>query len=197
MSTTATKKLANMADDEVVSLVLQGLSEASAQSYRYDLDHFAKHRNASSAGAALRSLAALTFAKGKEAIADFLRDCERQGDSENTLNRRLNALKSSIKRLRDEGLTELVIDIKRGRAETLRDMSGPSRNVWETMLQQADAEARDAGTNYTGRRFVRDLVLLLLAGERGLTRGPIAALDYPDDVDLVSSRVRVADAGLT
>ena len=192
MSVNETKSLADVNDDELISIVLEGLSPASRQSYRYDLDHFAKHRYAASAAAAIRALASTSYREGKKQVADFLFACEKEGDSGNTLNRRLNAIKSSIQRLRDQSLTDQIIDIKRGRVEPASDMKGPSLRIWQQMLAQAQREAQSARKSYTGRRFVRDYSIALLVGERGLKRGAIASLDYPGDVNLATSKVRVS-----
>lgn len=105
-----------------------------------------------------------------------------------TINRRTSTLRRLVKLARRFGVIDWSIDMDGLKVTPYRDTAGPGHPGMMAMIEVAKAEA-------TTPKGKRDLAILSLFYSAGLRRSELAALDYPDDVDISTHSVRVIGKG--
>jgi integrase len=175
---------------DILEMLFAGLKEQSRQGYRKDLDALARFLNAPAPADAVRRVLALGRGQVNALAAAWIADMEAARRSPATIRRRFAALCRVFKAGRRFGLTEVTPEAELPKTEALRDTTGPGKRGWERMLDVAEAEAE------TGRpEGMRNLAIVCLLHDRGLRRGELAALDWPDDFDPSRPAVQVLGKG--
>jgi integrase/recombinase XerC len=175
---------------DLLGMVLAGLAEQSAEGYRKDLSALGEFLGVFQPAAVVAHLLRLDRGQVNALASAWLASMLDRGRSPATVRRRYAALARVFQAGRRFGLTEVTPEADLPRTEGLRDTTGPGRRGWARMLDQAEAEAA------TGRPSgVRNLAVLVLAHDRGLRRGELAGLDWPDDFDSARPAVRVVGKG--
>jgi integrase/recombinase XerC len=173
---------------DLLALVVAGLKPTSAKGYIQDLRRFADWSGSESIESALTSLYALDTPRANVLILAFQSAMESLAPA--TSNRRVAAVKRALKVGRRVGLTSIVLEVDRRKAEILRDTAGPGRRGWDLMLAAATTAA--AAGDPAG---VRNLAVVLLLHDRALRRGELVALDWPVDVDFERRAVSILGKG--
>jgi integrase len=175
---------------DLVEMVLAGLKDQSREGYRKDLSALARFLGLAGPGNAVQRLFTLGRGEANALAAAFTSDMLAREISPATVRRRFAAFSRVFKAGRRFGLTEVTPEAELPRTEALRDTTGPGKRGWERMLATAEA---DAGT---GRpEAARNLAVVLLLHDRGLRRGELAGLDWPDDFDPQRPGVQILGKG--
>jgi integrase len=175
---------------DLLGMVLAGLAEQSAEGYRKDLAALAAFLGVDGPAAAVFRLLRLDRGQVNALASAWLASMLETGRSPATVRRRYAALARVFRAGRRFGLTEVTPESELPRTEGLRDTTGPGRRGWARMFAVAEVEAT------AGRpESVRNLAVVVLAHDRGLRRGEVAGLDWPDDFDPARPAVRVLGKG--
>lgn len=175
---------------DLLGMVLAGLAEQSAEGYRKDLSAMGEFLGVFPPAAVVSHLLRLDRGQVNALASSWTASMLEAGRSPATVRRRYAALARVFRAGRRFGLTEVSPEVDLPRTEPLRDTTGPGRRGWGRMLDQVEAEAA------TGRpSAVRNLAVVMLAHDRGLRRGELAGLDWPDDFDSGRPAVRVLGKG--
>jgi integrase/recombinase XerC len=175
---------------DLLDMVLAGLADQSRAGYTKDLATLAAFLGVAGPAAAVGQLLRLDRGQVNALAAAWTSAMLEAGLSPATVRRRYAALARVFRAGRRFGLTEVAPEAELPRTEALRDTTGPGRRGWARLLDVAETEA------VTGRPgAVRNLALVLLAHDRGLRRGELAGLDWPDDFDPARPGVRVLGKG--
>jgi integrase/recombinase XerC len=103
-----------------------------------------------------------------------------------TINRRLVALRSSVKLARTLGLIAWVLEVEGVRTEPYRDTRGPGHAGFRQLLAVL--------ADRSNPKAVRDRALLRLLYDLGLRRAEVVGLDT-EDLDLAAGTVAVLGKG--
>lgn len=123
------------------------------------------------------------------AIVLAYRDHEaRRGASGASNNRRLATLGRAVKLARRFELLDWVLEVDRVQRVPTRNVQGPSHAAW-CKLWDAALAAGD------GALACRDRLLVRLLRDQALRCSEAASLNYPEDVNLAESRVRISGKG--
>lgn len=159
-----------------------GKSRKTLLGYGWDLVQFARWRG-TTRDTAVTWFLNLGAGEAHEAALGYLRAMQAQGLAPATMQRRLSALRSLAKAARLIGMVSWALELPAPKVIPFRDTRGPGRAGFHALV--AAAEAQDDPFR------ARNLAILWLLYGRGLRRGEAIGLHFPDDVDLVGSRVRV------
>jgi integrase/recombinase XerC len=173
-----------------LGLILTGLSPQSAAGYTKDYRAFAAFTGELDGQAALLHLYRLEQGAANALVLAYQSEMEAHKLSPATIARRLAALRRATDRGRIVGLTSLKLELDPPKAEAFRDCSGPGTAGWKKLLELAEREAADGGS-----QPIRDLAVLLLLHDRALRRGEVVTLDHPDDFDPTRPAVQVLGKG--
>ena len=135
---------------DVVAEWLRGRSPRTLRAYRFDLNDFARYCGLSDPIAAADVLmAAGPAAANRQVLAyrNAMRD--QRGLKSNTVNRRLNALRSLVKLGRKIGRITWALDVNSLKVKTYRDTRGPGRDGWFRIK----ATCCQADTGRSGRSY--------------------------------------------
>jgi integrase len=175
---------------DLLAMVLAGLADQSRAGYTRDLATLAAFLGVAGPAAAVGQLLRLGRGEANALAAAWTAAMLEAGLSPATVRRRYAAIGRVYRAGRRFGLTEVTPEAELPRTEALRDTTGPGRRGWARLLDVAETEAQ------AGRpEAVRNLALVLLAHDRGLRRGELAGLDWPDDFDPARPGVRVLGKG--
>ncbi len=177
-------------DVDLLGMVLAGLAEQTALGYASDLRTLGEFLGIYVVAKVISHLLRLDRGQVNALASAWLASMLDAGRSPATVRRRYAALARVFRAGRRFGLTEVTPEAELPRTEVLRDTAGPGRRGWARMLDVAETEAA------TGRpESVRNLAVVVLAHDRGLRRGELSGLDWPDDFDGARPAVRVLGKG--
>jgi len=164
---------------EVVADWLKGRSKQTLRAYRFDLNHFARYCGLSDPVAAADVLMAAGAAAANRQVLAYrneMKDREKPL-SPNTINRRLNALRSLVKLGRKIGRINWALDVDQLKIKAYRDTRGPGDEGWRRIKVKA---AKPTPADRDGRQALRNAAIVLLAHDLLLRRGEIVGMDLAD-----------------
>jgi integrase/recombinase XerC len=119
---------------------------------------------------------------------------DKHGLAPNTINRRLAALRSVLKLARVFGHIDWSVEVEGVKVTPYRDVTGIERDELRQLIDHLRAEAAEAAVDEdlpAQARALRDLAIVRFLADHALRRTEVLHLDYPDDVDLRHSRLRL------
>jgi integrase/recombinase XerC len=189
-------------DAAILEAWLRGRNPRTLRAYAHDLADFARFAGAPSAEAAVEVLMA-----GGHGLANRLALAYRAHLTERklapaTIARRLAALRSLVKLARQLGRITWSLDVESPRTTPYRDTRGPGLDGWRKIHAQAYQVARRPAKGRRGpekdAEARRNLAILRLLHDLMLRRGEVAALDWPEDVELTfgeTGRIHIIGKG--
>jgi len=166
---------------DVVADWLRGKSPRTLRAYRFDLNDFARYCDVPDPVAAADVLMAAGPATANRQVHAYRNDMiDRRKLSPNTINRRLNALRSLVKLGRKIGRITWALDVDQLKVKAYRETRGPGREGWIRIKAKA---AKPTRADRDGRQALRNAAIVLLAHDLLLRRGEIVGMDLAD-VDL-------------
>ena len=165
----------------------------TARHYGASINDFCGFIKAPNRLSAIEQLLSAGFAAGNDLVTRYQRDMEGTRNSEGKLklgrglspsavNLRLTVLRGLVKKARRQGLIDWELDVPNVASENVHEVTGPGIDVLNRMLEAAKRQHGAEGR--------RNYAILRLAGELGLRRKEIVALDY-DDFDPVAGTIRI------
>lgn len=109
-----------------------------------------------------------------------------RGLSPSTVNRRLAALRSTVRLARTGGLVAWGLEIRGEKSHPYRDTRGPGRDGFRRMLERVSGSSKP--------RAIRDRAILRLLYDLALRRGEVARLNR-EDVDLEGKTLKILGKG--
>ena len=173
-------------------------SPHTRRAYRTDLAAFAAWTKAESVSQALYDLLAQGRVAARRRVERFeQRSVGRQ--SRNTINRRLNALKSFVAAAFRSGIVDWKLEVKTSntlskaakKATAKRDMSGPTVARYQRLIAHLEMKICDPKLTAAA---TRDLAIIALLENPMLRRSEVSALDI-GDIDLTSGAEGVTLVG--
>jgi len=170
---------------DVVADWLRGKSPRTLRAYRFDLNDFARYCGLVDPVAAADVLMAAGPAAANRQVLAYRNEMkDRRKLSPNTINRRLNALRSLVKLGRKIGRITWALDVDQLKVKAYRDTRGPGREGWIRIKAKA---AKPTRADRDGRLALRNAAIVLLAHDLLLRRGEIVGMDLAD-VDLEAGK---------
>jgi integrase/recombinase XerC len=167
---------------------LAGRSPHTFDAYAKDVAAFAVFSGASSPGAALTALVAMTAGNGNSCLLAWRAAMLEARLAPATINRRLSAVRSALRFARTIGATTWVPEIQGLKAQTYRDTRGPGLAGTRALL--------GAASEKSPAKAARDIAIIRLMFDLGLRRGEVVGLDV-EDVDRKCRRLWVLGKGRT
>jgi len=167
---------------------LETRGEHTRRAYRQDLESFRRFVGRTELVDAVSALVGSTQGKANVLALEYRAHLIREHLSPATINRRLAALRSLVKRARALGMVPWTLDVPSLKAEPYRDTRGPGRVGFNRLVRAA--RRRNDGTG------LRNLAALRLLFDLALRREEVVSLDV-DDVDLAAGTVAVVGKGRT
>lgn len=159
--------------DDLLAAFLRGRSPRTIAAYGKDLEAFRQHVGAATISAALGLVTNASQGEANRIVLGFRDAMTEAALAPATVNRRLAAIRSAVKLARVLGYTVNAIEIGGLRAESYRDVKGPSVGALQVML---DAARADADT----WRAARDVAALRLTFDLALRRAELCGLCLSD-----------------
>jgi integrase/recombinase XerC len=181
---------------DVLDAWLAGRNPRTLRAYRFDLEDFARSVHAPSPSAAVDALLAGSAGLANRVALAYRADLLKRGLAAATIGRRLSALRSLVKLARQLGRINWTLDVESPRSVPYRDTTGPGREGWARIHEEAKHRAKGKVRRVEG---VRNLALLRLLHDLALRRGEAIGMDLAD-VDLdsgESGRIRIVGKGKT
>ncbi len=161
--------------------------QTTIEAYSQDLRVFREFLEVESVDDAAKVLLSSEQGKANYLVLQFKAYLMERGNSPNTINRRLAALRSLVKFARTIGLVTWGLEIQNLKTETYRDTAGPGIEGVKKLLDQAQGEENMG-------KAVRDIAIIRLLHDLALRRGEIVRLDY-EDVDMARDRLFILGKG--
>lgn len=177
----ASTALARTTQQSLVDMWLSGRSPKTLAAYRQDLADFAGYVGTETPDAAATYLCSLSHGEANGLVLSYRNHLVESRLSSATINRRLAALRSLVKLARTLGQIVWTLDVSSLRRQAYKDTRGPGTDTVRTMLAKTERP--------------RDRAVLLLCFHMALRRGEVAALRWPEDVDLSRNRLAILGKG--
>jgi integrase/recombinase XerC len=170
----------------LLTTFLETRSERTQRAYRQDLETFRHFTQQPAVEGAVALLVGSTQGKANALALEYRAHLSRSQLSPATINRRLAALRSLVKRARALGMVSWVLDVPNIKTQPYRDTRGPGRDGFNRLLKIARRRKDSTG--------LRNLAALRLLFDLALRREEVVSLDVCD-VDLERSSVAVLGKG--
>lgn len=153
---------------DLLRLFLSRKSELTAQSYRYDLQHFARFYGVEEdVPKAVEGLLSLAGGRGNALLLAYQTAMMDQGFAPATINRRMVAIRSLMRTARMVGVTHWTPVTDSLPVAPYRDTAGPGPDAVRRVLDSLGDSRRD----------VRNRAIILLMACMGLRIGEVVSLD--------------------
>lgn len=172
----------------LVSAFLAGRNERTCRAYRGDLEHFRDYLRTSSVGDAARALLRHKHGEANALVLSYRAELVQSGLAPATVNRKLAALRSLVRRARLLGIVAWTLEVQNVKSQAYRDTRGPGRKGFERLLSALYARQ--------DKQAVRDRAMLRLLFDLALRRQEVVSLDACD-VDRETNCVAVLGKGRT
>jgi len=164
---------------------LAGLSPHTRRAYEGDLRDLARFCGVRDPLGAMRWILEAGQGEANARTLEYKAHLHARGLASATINRRLAAIRSTVKMARMAGIISWALDVPGEKAQPYRDTRGPGRAGFRAMLANAGgARPRD----------IRDRAIIRLLYDLALRRGEVAALDL-GDVDLDAGKIMIRGKG--
>lgn len=172
----------------LVQAFLSGRNQLTIRAYRQDLEDFAAFLTVAGIDDAARGLLSQSPGDANALALGYRTRLVERGLQAASINRRLSALRAMVRLARVLGIVSWSLEVKNLRAESYRDLRGPSpaalKRVLVALDQRQDPKAK------------RDAAILRLLHDLGLRRGEAVSLDL-EHVDLAAGTVAIMGKGRT
>lgn len=173
-----------------IAINVADCSESTRKAYQSDLDRFARFMTQGANREVLRwealsLLCQLDQGRATTMVSLWRAWMRREGLSQSTMARGIQALRSITKALRAAGELEWKLEVKVPKVRGVRDVHGPNDEAWEALL---GAMSGDSWID------VRDRAIIMLGGYGGLRASEMANIDL-SDIDHRQRRVLVHGKG--
>lgn len=172
----------------LVETFLAGRNERTCRAYQGDLENFRHFVGSKTVEEAARTLLRRKHGESNALALAYRAHLLQYGLSPATVNRRLAAVRSLVRRARLLGLVPWTLEVTNVKAQPYRDTRGPGRDGFHRLLS-ALKERSDS-------RAKRDRALVRLLFDLALRRQEVVSLDV-DDVDLQARSITVIGKGRT
>jgi integrase/recombinase XerC len=163
-------------DQELLELWLAPLGHHTRRAYGRDLLHFAKHCGVDTPGEAIRLLIAVGPAGANRRATTWRAAMEAGGLRSATVARRISALRSALAGAASYAAITWQLTVRSPRVEPYRDVRGPGRKGWRSMVAGLTVRAADPAAR-TRAVALRDLAVVRLLHDLMLRRAEAAGLD--------------------
>lgn len=172
--------------ERLLSSFFGGRNEGTSRAYQADLQSFANFCGTDGIEAAVGKLMDCGHGELNALVLEYRAHLLGQGLAAATVNRRLAAVRSLLRRARLLGLTPWTLEVANLKTQAYRDTRGPGRAGFERLLV-ALGDADDAPTR-------RDRAALRLLFDLALRREEVVSLDL-EHLDLERATVAVLGKG--
>lgn len=170
----------------LLSSFFGGRNAGTSRAYQADLESLARFVGSETVEAAVGRLMDCGHGELNALVLEYRAHLSGQGLAAATINRRLAAVRSLLRRARLLGLTPWTLEVANLKTQPYRDTRGPGREGFERLLV-ALGEAEDAPTR-------RDRAALRLLFDLALRREEVVSLDL-EHLDLERATIAVLGKG--
>lgn len=170
----------------LLSSFFGGRNAGTSRAYQADLESLASFVGSDTVEAAVGKLMDCGHGELNALVLEYRAHLSGQGLAAATINRRLAAVRSLLRRARLLGLTPWTLEVANLKTQPYRDTRGPGREGFERLLV-ALGEAEDAPTR-------RDRAALRLLFDLALRREEVVSLDL-EHLDLERATIAVLGKG--